>query len=378
MINIFLYGTLRHPGLLELVSGKSWSALAPEPAHLDGYRVVWAEGHSFPLIEKSAGPGCDGLILRGIEGEVLQRLNHYELGFGYDLKEVSVGTASGPETAQVYFPRPGLWRAGAPWSLEDWVREFWPLTRHSAHEVMGYFGVLTGAEVAARYKMILTRAAANLIAENERIPTERRSDMGRDAVELRAEKTDHAGYFLLKTLQFCHRRFDGAMSEEVHREVFIAGEAATVLPYDPQRDRVLLIEQFRMGPYARGDRHPWVLEPIAGRIDGFETAQSTARREAEEEAGLHLDRLEPIARFYGTPGYSTEMFHSFLGITDLPDSTAGPGGVADEHEDIRSHVLSFDDAMRLIDTGEANNGPLILSLLWLARERGRLRAAAKA
>jgi nudix-type nucleoside diphosphatase (YffH/AdpP family) len=173
-------------------------------------------------------------------------------------------------------------------------------------------------------------------------------------------------------------QFDGAISETLDREVFVAGDAATVLPYDPGRDRVLLIEQFRMGPYERGDRHPWILEPIAGRIDGFETAASTARREAVEEAGLNLRALEPIARYYGTPGYSTELFHSFLGIADLPDGLTGLGGVADEHEDIRSHVISFDAAMQLIETGEANNGPLILSLLWLARERDRLRGDAQA
>lgn len=377
MINIFLYGTLRHPALLELVSGKGWKALSPKAAHLAGHHVVWAEGHSFPLIEKAVEQSCEGLLLRGVEGDVLARLNHYELGFGYDLREVMVDSDAGQEIAQVYFPRPGLWQAGAAWSLEDWVRDFWPLTRYSAREVMGYFGVLSGAQIAARYKMILTRAGANLLAEEEHVPTDRRGDMGRDDVTLEAQDTPHAGFFLLKSLQLRHMQFDGQMSDEMVREVFVAGDAATVLPYDPLRDRVMLIEQFRMGPYARGDRHPWMLEPVAGRVDGFETPQSTARRESEEEAGLQLHALEPIARYYASPGYSTEVFHSFLGIADLPDSAGGLGGLADEHEDIRNHVLDFEEAMRLVETGEANNGPLILSLLWLARERDRLRAAAK-
>ncbi len=378
MINVFLYGTLRHPALLELVAGKSWRALAPEAARLEGHRVVWADGHSFPLIEVAAGQSCDGLILRDVEGEVLERLNHYELGFGYDLREVSVRSDAGVETAHVYFPQPGLWQAGAPWSLADWVRDFWPLTRYSAREVMGYIGVLSGAQIADRYKMILTRAAASLLAENERTPTEYRCEKGREDVDLLAQEVSHAGYFLLKTLQLRHMRFDGEMSGEMEREVFVAGDAATVLPYDPLRDRVMVIEQIRMGAYVRGDRHPWLLEPIAGRIDGFETPESTAHRETEEEAGLQLHRLEPIARYYASPGYSTEMFHSFVGITDLPDAAAGLGGVADEQEDIRSHVLSFDAAMRLIETGEANDAPLVVSLLWLAKERERLRAMAKA
>jgi nudix-type nucleoside diphosphatase (YffH/AdpP family) len=148
-----------------------------------------------------------------------------------------------------------------------------------------------------------------------------------------------------------------------------------VLPYDAQRDRVLLVEQFRLGPYARGDALPWVLEPVAGRIDGAETHADAARREAMEEAHVTLSRLEKIAAYYPTPGYSSEFFHSYLGLADLPDDLAGTGGLDSEHEDIRVHLLSFDDAMALVTSGEINIGPLILSLIWLERERSRLRAA---
>ncbi|UYV35797.1 NUDIX domain-containing protein [Rhodobacteraceae bacterium D3-12] len=377
MTNVFLYGTLCHPDLLELVAGCEWTVLGPEPVVCHGYRVVWAEGHGFPLILEAQGSAASGLLLRDVAQHVLERLNYYELGFGYDLVEVEVESAAGREPAKVYIPQPGLWQAGAPWSLEDWVQKCWPLTRHSAGEVMGYFGVLSGEEVAQRFKMILTRAASRVLAEEEAKPASVRSNRGRGAVTLEQREANHRGFFLLNTLSLSHERFDGAMSETLQREVFVAGDAATVLPYDPVRDRVLLIEQFRMGPYERGDKAPWMLEPIAGRIDGFETPRSTAEREAVEEAGLRLERLEPIASYYGTPGYSTEMFYSFIGIADLPKSAAGMGGVEDEHEDIRSHVVSFNDAMALIDSGEANNGPLILSLLWLAKERARLMAQAR-
>jgi nudix-type nucleoside diphosphatase (YffH/AdpP family) len=140
----------------------------------------------------------------------------------------------------------------------------------------------------------------------------------------------------------------------------------------------MLIEQFRIGPYERNDPCPWLLEPVAGRIDGGETGETTAVREAVEEAGLKLDRVERIAGYYPSPGCSSEFLESFVGIADLPDGIEGLGGVADEQEDIRSHVLPFEAALRLVETGEANNGPLILSLLWLQRERSRLRNAATA
>ncbi|HMB13428.1 MAG TPA: tellurium resistance protein, partial [Roseovarius sp.] len=95
-----------------------------------------------------------------------------------------------------------------------------------------------------------------------------------------------------------------------------------------------------------------------------------------EEARLDLRGLEKISTHYCTPGYSTEVFHLFLGLCDLPDVAQGQGGLETENEDIRSHVIGFDRAMALLQSGEANNGPLILSLIWLERERARLRAAA--
>ena len=148
-----------------------------------------------------------------------------------------------------------------------------------------------------------------------------------------------------------------------------------MLPYDPVRDRVLLVEQFRMGPYGRRDPRPWMLEPVAGRVDPGETPEQTAHRECMEEAGISLIGLEKIAGYYCTPGYSTEYFHNFVGLTDLPDDLPRLGGLDTEAEDIRLHLLSFDDAIALIGTGEADNGPLILSLMWLSQNRERLRAA---
>lgn len=373
--NVFLYGTLLHVPLLEIVSGRAACELVLEPAQLAGHRVVWADGFGFPLIEASPELNAPGQVLRGVDAAMLERLNYYELGFGYDLVDVIVQTPSGDMPAQVYFPQTGLWQAGAPWSLQDWVREFWPVTRYSAAEVMGYLGRLTGAEVAARYPMILTRATSQLAAASTPAPKAQRSALTAAQVDLKRQDITHAGYFLAKTLHLRHPLFSGGMSAEVAREVFIAGDAAIVLPYDPRRDRLLLVEQFRMGPFARGDELPWVLEPVAGRIDGEETAADAALREAREEAHVSLVSLEKIASYYPTPGYSSEYFHSYLGLADLSDDLIGIGGLDSEHEDIRIHLISFAEAMDLVVSGEINIGPLILSLLWLERERPRLRAA---
>ncbi|MDQ2092966.1 NUDIX domain-containing protein [Rhodobacteraceae bacterium 10Alg 79] len=353
-------------------------ALAPVPARLADHAVYWAEGEGFPLICAQPGGTAQGLLLRNVTTECRARLDYYELGFGYDLHEVEVtlDESGARETALVYFPQEGLWALGAPWSLADWVREWWPITKHSAREVMRGFGRRDAHENARHFTMIQTRALARALAEKEQIPCTLRANFGLDEIDVTGEEDSHAGFFLLKTYRLRHRRFDGEMSDEMSREVFIPGDAATVLPYDPVRDRVLLVEQFRMGLFGRGDRHPWCLEPIAGRLDGGEDAETCARREAQEEAGLTLSGLEKIISYYPTTGYSTEMLHAFVGIADLPEEGSRLGGVADEHEDIRSHIIAFTRAMELLEQGEINNGPLVMSLMWLARERDRLRGAA--
>ncbi len=244
----------------------------------------------------------------------------------------------------------------------------------SAIEEMSYFGQIDGAELPRRVPMIRSRAAARLLAA-EGVPAEVRSAQSADEVETISQERAHAGFFVTEIHELRYPAFAGGMGPVVRREVFVATDAAIVLPYDPVRDRVLLVEQFRMGPYGRGDPRPWMLEPVAGRVDAGETPEQCARRECSEEAGLTLSALEHIASFYATPGTSTEYFHAYVGLCDLPDLGRGSGGLDTEHEDIRTHVLTYDAAQHLLATGEADNGPLVLALVWLAQARDRLQAS---
>ena len=195
-------------------------------------------------------------------------------------------------------------------------------------------------------------------------------------VEVTRHTEPYAQFFSVEEFDLRHRRFDGTMSEPMRRAVFVSGDAATVLPYDPVRDRVMLIEQFRAGPFGRGDPQPWMLEPIAGRIDPGETPEAAARREAVEEAGLTLGALVKVGQYYPSPGMLAEYLYSFVGLADLPDGSAGLGGLAEEHEDIRAHLVSFDRLMALVDSGEVQIAPLLVTIYWLAANRARLRAEA--
>ncbi|MXY39888.1 MAG: NUDIX domain-containing protein [Rhodospirillaceae bacterium] len=195
---------------------------------------------------------------------------------------------------------------------------------------------------------------------------------GRKA-ELLARKTGWHGYFRLDLLTLRHTRHDGSMSPALEREMFERGHAAGVLPYDPARDEVLLIEQFRPGPLAAGDPDPWQIEIVAGMIDkDGETAEDVVRREAMEEAGIEIGDLEPIAEIYTTPGACTERIALFCGRCDL----AGAGGIfglAGEDEDIRAFPCSMEEIREALARRAIRNAITVVALQWLCLNRARLR-----
>ncbi len=345
-------------------------------ARLADHEVRWVRDQAFPMIVEEAGAEAPGLLCRNLSKTDIARLDYYEGGFDYDLRRLTVGTADAQISAQVYFPQQGVWTADAPWSLEDWRARWEAITMGAAAEVMGHFGRKDAAMAQRLMPFFRARAWARQIAARP-APCTLRSGMtsAADAETLR-EKTGFEGFFRIANADLRARRFDGGWSDAMPRETFISYDAALVLPYDPTSDHVLLIEQFRAAPYHRGDPAPWVLEPIAGLVDAGEDPADTARREAREEADLDLGDLTPMARVYASPGYSTEFYHCFLGLCDLGGRGTQVGGLATEHEDIRSHVVPFDHAMSLIETGEINAGPLTMMLLWLATRRESLRAGA--
>lgn len=370
MADFFFYGTLCHAPLLDCVLGRPARVT---PARLDGHAVHWAEGGAFPLIVERQGAQAEGLLVEGLTGAEAARLDFYEGGFRYDTRDVAVQAEGRQVVARVYFPQAGRWTPAAPWSLADWVARYGAAAVATAQDFMALMGKVPAEQVAARYGAMLTRGAAHSRAQAAQPATLRRAATPED-VAVQSRETPYAKFFAVEDWTVGWRQFDGSMGAPAARAVFVMADAVTVLPYDPRRDRVLLVEQFRTGPIARGDRAAWQLEAIAGRIDPGETPEEAARREAQEEAGLALADLLPVAQYYPSPGAITEYLYSYVALTDLPDGCTGVFGVADEAEDIRTHLIPFARMMDLVASGEIANAPLILTALWLQRERARLRA----
>lgn len=188
---------------------------------------------------------------------------------------------------------------------------------------------------------------------------------GPDDIRITRREQPYAGYFAIRKWQLTHRTHEGGMTPPMTREGFVSGDAVVVLPYDPVRDRVLVIEQFRFVPVLRGDPQPWLLEPIAGRVDAGETVEVAALREAREEAALQIDRLIPGIHHYPSPGALGEFLYMFVGIADLPDNVTGVHGLDSEAEDIRGHLMSRRDLHDMVMAGQITNGPLSMLSLWL-------------
>jgi nudix-type nucleoside diphosphatase (YffH/AdpP family) len=180
------------------------------------------------------------------------------------------------------------------------------------------------------------------------------------------------GYAAIDDVWITHQRFNGDWTPPFRRSVVGWGDAVTVLPYDPARDLVLLIEQFRAGPFLRGDVNPWCNSVVAGRMDRLERPEDTARREAEEEAGVPLGRLEKVAGYYSSPGLSKEYITCFVGEADL-QLAGGQFGERLEDEDIRATVVSLDEALSRLFDGKILVGHAYIAILALSHQREEIK-----
>lgn len=193
-----------------------------------------------------------------------------------------------------------------------------------------------------------------------------------DDVEIREKIAAFQGYFRVDRYRLRHRLHAGGWSAEMTREVFERGHAAAVLPYDPIRDEVVLIEQFRVGAYAAG-WSPWLTEVIAGIIDPGETPEEVVRREAREEADLELGEIEPIANYLSSPGGASEAVVLFCGRADATRA-GGIHGHQGEDEDILVRVHPFAAIQEMLRAASVSNAVTLIALQWLALNREGLRA----
>lgn len=179
--------------------------------------------------------------------------------------------------------------------------------------------------------------------------------------------TAYRGFFQLRRLTVEHELFDGGSSGPVQREVLHRSDVAAALLYDPGADKLVFVEQYRAGAHLAGTG-PWLLDIVAGRIEGGQTPLDTIRREIAEEAGLTAKTIEGIGVYLTAPHLSSERVHLYCATVDA-SAVDGLHGLAHEGEDIRPLVVKRSEALRLLQ-----EQPLSLwaglALAWLGNRIG--------
>ncbi len=194
---------------------------------------------------------------------------------------------------------------------------------------------------------------------------------GREDFRILSREVVYEGFYRMLACRVRHRLFRGGWGKPLSRELFERPHAAAVLPYDPDRDLVGLVEQFRIGALDEPEG-PWLLEVVAGLVKPGETSEEVARRELLEEAGLQARTMVPMHDLLLSPGGSNERMALYCGLVELSPEREGVFGLEAEGEDIRLHVVSREQALEALAGGRCNNAPLTIALQWLALHHGTL------
>jgi ADP-ribose pyrophosphatase len=190
-------------------------------------------------------------------------------------------------------------------------------------------------------------------------------------VEILSQQTGYQGYFRIEKYQVRHKLFNGGWSKPLSREVFKRGVAVGVLLFDPQLDKIILIEQFRIGAYGQNS-NPWLLELVAGIINPDENLHEVAVRETMEETGLKVLDIIPICEYWASPGASSEKVALFCARVDASHA-GGIHGLVSEGEDIRVWVFGVEEVYALLAAGKINNALSIIALQWFQLNEASVR-----
>lgn len=183
-------------------------------------------------------------------------------------------------------------------------------------------------------------------------------------VEIQSREYAFKGFVQVEKVSLRHRLFNKTeYTTTIYRELIRRKEAAGVLIYNDKQQKFALIEQFRVG--AMNDPiSPWQLEIIAGVLDGDESPESCIRRESLEESGCTLEKIDLIYSFYPSAGACDEIFHLYVAQAELPDQ-GGIFGMPDEGENIKLHIVQYEDLNLLLQSNRLRNAAIIMALQWL-------------
>jgi len=179
------------------------------------------------------------------------------------------------------------------------------------------------------------------------------------------EKTEilSDNWYTLKKVTFSIQKKDGSFQQQ-SREAYDRGNGAVILLYDKSTEKVILTRQFRLPTYINGNASGMMIEACAGLLDN-DNPEECIKRETEEETGYKISHVEKIFEAFMSPGSVTEILHFFIGEYSKEMKINDGGGLDDEGEDIEVLELFFEEALKMIDTGEIKDAKTIMLLQYL-------------
>ncbi|HCM6910043.1 TPA: GDP-mannose pyrophosphatase NudK [Klebsiella aerogenes] len=168
-------------------------------------------------------------------------------------------------------------------------------------------------------------------------------------------------YFQLRNMTYELTRRDGSVVRH-KREVYDRGNGATVLLYNPNKQSVVLVRQFRVATWVNGNPDGMLIETCAGLLDN-DAPEVCIRKEAIEETGYQVGEARKVFELYMSPGGVTELIHFFIAEYSEAQRANRGGGVDDE--DIEVLELPFVRALEMVASGEIQDGKAVILLQYL-------------
>lgn len=351
--SIFVHGVLAHSSVLKLIIDDIDGAVKVRPASVSGYSSrydVSAERLVLQFEEDSMVEGS------AVEFDSTVLFERFAAIFRGELRAIEGSFGDGTRASLSCFNVLGT---------KDEIVVGPALSPGFAQRVVSLY--LEDLRVAGDYPLDRVWKGA-LLASVQAYSDQGRRDRSREekgAQEVVKRGAIFRGYLRVDDLFLTVAR-SSSSEKVVRRSVASWGDMVFVLPYDPINRRVLLVEQFRPGKYVREGGSGLCVGPIGGRCDREESTSQTAHREAFEEAGIKIGRLENVPGYYSSPGLSAEFVYGFIGEADL-DGIGGQFGNEWEGERIRSFSLGLDQAIRLLEGGEISVSHGLVALLFLSK-----------
>jgi ADP-ribose pyrophosphatase len=120
--------------------------------------------------------------------------------------------------------------------------------------------------------------------------------------------------------------------------------------------QVVLVEQYRIG------NEKVTLETPGGAIDPHEKdATLAALREMEEETGFTSSRILSLPSFAPNPAIQNNLIYFFIAFDAQP--CAKPKVADDPFEQIKLHLVDFNEAIQMVRRGQMKHSLAALALL---------------